>query len=65
MIPDGAKNVKLVFSEDYSDVMRLKVGVEVKGKYGKMRVPHEYIGECLVVLIPKEVAQKIQKRNKK
>ena len=59
MIPDGAKRVKLVYTEDYPEVLRLEVGVEVIGKYGKIRVPWEYVGKKLVVLIPKEVYDEI------
>ena len=61
MIPEGAKNLTLNYSENYSEVLRKQVGVEVKDKYGKILVPPEYIGEKLVVLIPKEVYDKVNK----
>lgn len=61
MIPEGAKNLILNYSENYSEVLRKQVGVEVKDKYGKILVPPEYIGEKLVVLIPKEVYDKVNK----
>ena len=54
MIPDGAKNVRIIYQEDYEDVKRIKVGIEVKNKYGKIRVPWEYVGKELIVLIPKK-----------
>ena len=65
MIPEGAKNLTLNYSEDYSDVLRKNVGVEVKNKYGKIIVPPEYIGEKLVVLVPKRVFDKIHKKRSK
>lgn len=58
-IPDGAKNVRLVYAEDYPDVLRLEVGIEVKNRYGKIRVPWKYVGKKLVVLIPKEVYDEV------
>jgi len=66
MIPEGAKNLTLTYSEHYSDVLRKKVGVEVRDKYGKIIVPPEYIGEKLIVLIPKEIYEKVNgKRSSK
>lgn len=62
MIPDGAKNLTLNYAEDYQEAKRCMVGVEVKGKYGKIRVPSEYIGEELIVLIPKEVYESVKKK---
>ena len=59
MITEGAKNVKLIYTEDYPDVLRPMVGVEVREKYGKIRVPWKYVGKKLVVLIPKEVYDEV------
>jgi hypothetical protein len=62
MIPAGAENLTLNYSEDYHKALREKVGVEVIGKYGKIRVPADYIGEELVILIPKAVHDRIKAR---
>ena len=64
MIPEGAKHLTLNYSEEYYEVLRKRVGVEVKDKYGKILVPPEYIGEKLVVLIPQKVYNKVIKKKR-